>query len=90
MSKKEKDLFAYLYPQLIAAEKRNSVSIENVIFNNPATIIRWSDGTKTVVKCGANDTFDKEKGLAMAIAKRFCGNKGNYNEIFKKWIPDKD
>jgi hypothetical protein len=26
-------------------------SIVNVIFNDPATIIFWSDGTKTIVKC---------------------------------------
>ena len=58
--------------------------IDRVIFNNPATIVFWSDGTKTVVK--ANDeTFDKEKGLAMAISKKFFGNKGNYYNWFKKF-----
>lgn len=60
--------------------------ITNVIFSNPATVVFWSDGTKTVVKC-KNETYDPEKGLAMAIAKRFLGNKGNYYNIFKKWLP---
>ena len=60
--------------------------IDRVIFNDPATIIFWNDGTKTVVKCGPDDMFDKEKGLAMAIAKKFFGNKGNYNNIFKKYL----
>ena len=41
-----------------------------VIFNPPATIIFWTDDTKTVVKCGENDEFDPEKGLAMAFAKK--------------------
>ena len=59
--------------------------IENVIFNDPATIVFWSDHSKTVVKA-KNEAFDKEKGLAMAISKKFCGNKGNYYNIFKKWI----
>lgn len=63
------------------------VEIEKVIFNDPATIIIWSDGTKTVVKC-ANEEFDKEKGLAMAICKRVLGNKGNYFNEFRKWIED--
>ena len=49
-----------------------------VIFNPPATIIFWTDDTKTVVKCGENDEFDPEKGLAMAFAKKKLGNKGNY------------
>lgn len=44
--------------------------IKKVIFNDPATIVYWTDGTKTVVKAGNNDAFDKEIGLAMAIAKR--------------------
>ncbi|MBO4543396.1 MAG: hypothetical protein J5725_09490 [Bacteroidales bacterium] len=62
--------------------------IKRVIFNDPATIVYWEDGTKTVVKCGENDTFDKEKGLAMAIVKRMMKNKGNYNDIFRKWIKE--
>lgn len=62
--------------------------IQNVIFNDPATIVFWSDGTKTVVKCQENEVFDPEKGLAMAISKKFFGNKGNYCNEFKKWIPE--
>lgn len=61
--------------------------IENVIFNNPATIVFWGDDTKTVVKCQPGDTFSRETGLAMAIAKKVYGNKGNYNSIFRKWVP---
>ena len=64
-------------------------SITNVIFNNPATIVFWSDGTKTVVKCDERDEFDPEKGLAMAICKKYFGG-GFYNDIFKKWIPEED
>lgn len=60
--------------------------IEKVIFNAPATIVKWKDGTKTVVKCGRGELWDPEKGLAMAICKRIMGNKGNYNEVFKKWL----
>lgn len=63
--------------------------IKNVIFNDPATIVFWSDGTKTVVKCGKDDTFDPEKGLAMAISKYFFDNAGYFNDVFKKWIPKK-
>lgn len=64
--------------------------IDKVIFHDPATIVLWSDGTKTVVKCGENDIFDPEKGLAMAISKKALGNKGNYYEKFKEWLPDEE
>lgn len=61
--------------------------IENVIFNAPATIVFWGDDTKTVVKCQPDDTFSRETGLAMAITKKVYGNKGNYNNVFRKWVP---
>ena len=66
--------------------------IKNVIFSGPCTIVQWSDGDKTIVRC-ENEDFDKEKGLAMAIAKKLFGtneSKSNYNDIFKKWIPEEE
>ena len=62
--------------------------IERVIFNPPATIVLWEGGTKTVVKCNDGDEYSPEHGLALCIAKRAFANKGNYNDVFRKWIPD--
>lgn len=53
----------------IAAE-RMDLTAERVIFNPPATIVHWSDGTKTVAKCNEQDTFSEEVGFAMACAKK--------------------
>ena len=64
--------------------------IKDVIFNEPATIIIWKDGTKTVVKCQEGENYDPEKGMAMAISKKALGNKGNYCEVFKKWLPEEE
>lgn len=61
--------------------------IRKVLIDGPATIVFWSDGTKTVVKCQDTDIYDLEKGLAMAISKKALGNKGNYYETFKKYRP---
>ena len=63
--------------------------IKNVKFNPPATIVFWTDNTKTVVKC-KNEDYDPEKGLAMCICKKVLGNKGNYYKVFKKWLPKED
>lgn len=63
---------------------KEKFKIKKVIFNNPATIVFWSDGTKTVVKCKKEDTWDPEKGLAMAICKKFLGE--NFHKEFKKWL----
>lgn len=65
--------------------------IKKVIFNEPATIVIWEDGTKTIVKYGKEHAvFDPEKGLAMAIAKKALGNTGRYYETFKKWLPEEE
>lgn len=45
--------------------------VTKIVINVPATIVFWSDGTKTVVKCAKNETFDAEKGVAKAITKKF-------------------
>lgn len=47
--------------------------IERVVFNDPATIVFWTDGTKTVVKKSEDDSWDEEKGICMAIIKKICG-----------------
>lgn len=61
-------------------------SIERLIFNDPATIIYWSDGTKTVVKCQPGDTFSAETGLMAAMLKRFMGNDNSYNKVINHWL----
>ena len=63
-------------------------TIKNVYFNDPVTVVLWDDGTKTIVRCQDGDTYSKEVGLAMCVSKKALGNKGNYNDIFKKWIPE--
>ena len=61
-------------------------SIKKVVFNDPATIVFWKDGTKTVVKCQNGEKYDKEKGIALCFMKKIFGNKGNFNDIFRKYI----
>ena len=84
----ELDLSLYSYFKPNATNTTKLPEIKNVIFNEPATIILWDDGTKTVVKCQEGEGYDPEKGLAMAISKKALGNKGNYCEVFKKWLPE--
>ena len=66
-----------------------STAIKRVIYNKPATIVFWEDDTKTVVKCQKGEKFDKEKGLALCIAKKALGNKSNFNNEIKAWIEEK-
>lgn len=67
--------------------------IKKVIFNDPATIVFWKDGTKTVVKRQEGAEFDPEKGLAMAISRHYlcdiCGLE-RYDGIFKRYMPKEE
>ena len=63
--------------------------IEKVIFNPPATIVFWKDGSKTVVKA-QGDIFNPETGLAMAISRHYlcdvCGLE-RYDGVFNRYLP---
>jgi hypothetical protein len=48
--------------------------VKHVIFNDPATIVTFSDGSKVCVKACKKDTFNKETGLIYAIIKRLYAN----------------
>ena len=100
LKRRDDGLDAFLYSHQVAYDKRFKPKapkpvpyipkIKKVIFNEPATIILWADGTKTVVKCQEGEGYDPEKGMAMAISKKALGNKGNYCEVFKKWLPEEE
>ena len=85
-----RNLYRYLLNSMYGIGSLRIPEIKNVIFNDPATIVFWEDGTKTVVKCQDGDEFDPEKGLAMSIAKKAYGNKGNYCNKLKKWLPKEE
>lgn len=51
---------------------------KKVIFNGPATIVMWTDGTKTVVKQSKLDDYDYEKGFAMCVVKKVFGDQYTY------------
>lgn len=70
----------------LIGEYKMKPEIKKVIFNNPATIILWKDGTKTVVKCQKGDTFDKEKGFVLAYLKKLLGNDNTFNKVIRKWV----
>ena len=72
---------------LKAVEDTVAPGIIRVIFNNPATIVLWEDGTKTVVKAYRED-FDPEKGLAMCFMKKALGNRSAYNKTLKELTKD--
>lgn len=87
-SKLDCDTLHQIIERRVASVKKSATppKIKNVIFNDPATIVFWSDDTKTVVKTQKGDVYDPEKGLAMAISKKYSGNDRDYYIQFEKWL----
>lgn len=61
--------------------------IANYIYNSKIglTIIKWDDGTKTVVKAENPDAADQYTGFVAAYAKRAAGNNSEINNLYNKW-----
>ena len=60
-------------------EGYGSAAPTKVIFNGPATIVFWSDGTKTVAKCGEDDTFDPLFGIMACVIRKLGRNRVKVN-----------
>ena len=85
---KYKQYTGMLYKQYATSEFLTSgfwdVHITKVIYQNPATVVFWSDGTKTVAKCDKNDTYDDEKGFLICIFKKVFPNK-RFDVLMNMW-----
>lgn len=66
----------------------NPFGIKRVIFNGPATIVFWLDGTKTVVKCAEGETNDKKTSILWAYAKKICGTSSHMNKVLDKLVEE--
>lgn len=68
------------------AEPKNfySLNVSKIIFNPPATIVFWEDGTKTVVKCSAEDEFNEYYGLLAALGKKVYENNSQIKKVIDK------
>jgi len=57
--------------------------ITKIVYNTPATIVYFNDGTKEVVKISATDTFDYKTGVLMCLLKKLTSSEDNY-KLLKK------
>ena len=58
-------------------------SAVRVIYNPPATIAFWADGSKTVVKCDKDDVYDPKYGLALCYMKKALGSSRAFNDALR-------
>ena len=63
---------------IFISKSKPNIAPKKIIFNGPATIVMWDDGTKTVVKQSNLDDYDYEKGFAMCVVKKVFGDQYAY------------
>lgn len=72
---------------------RKSLEVKKVIYSGPCTIVIWADDSKTIVRCQDGDTYSKEVGLLMCLAKKVWGTNAsgsNFNDYISKVISEKE
>ena len=62
---------------------------DKVILHDPAVVVYWKDGTKTVAKA-QNEKYDPEKGLAMCFVKKMLDMSGKTLTVFNKLLKEAD
>lgn len=91
MSKKNEGHFSGYFEDVVMSDgwfvDVRDIYIVKVMYNNPATIVFWSDGTKSVSKCSGGDKYDPQIGLYLAVLKRFSSTVG---KLYDDWHPDVD
>lgn len=66
------------------ADGNPKVYITKVLYNNPATIVFWSDGTQTRNVCPKNTLYNPDSGLAFCVLKKFMGG-NEMAKLFNDW-----
>ena len=93
ISKLFKEAFGGLFNLEENNMSRKSLEVKKVIYSGPCTIVIWADDSKTIVRCQDGDTYSKEVGLLMCLAKKVWGTNtsgSNFNDYISKVISEKE
>lgn len=60
------------------------LKVERIVRNGPATIVFWSDGTKTIVKKSADAPDDMYYAFTAAFAKKCFGSNSQIRKIIRE------
>lgn len=61
-----------------------NVYITKILYNNPATIVFWSDGTQTRNICPKGTEYNPDTGLTFCVLKKLMGG-NEMARLFEDW-----
>lgn len=74
---------------LVTNLMKDKYTPKKIIFNGPATVVFWKDGTKTVVKRAEKDPDNRYNAFCAALAKKIFKSNSKVNSIVKNGIEEK-
>lgn len=83
-SKARRDVHIYMHKDgefTAGLHRQFRFAPKEIIYNDAATIVYWTDGTKTVVKCNENDVYSEYSGFVAAVAKKMYGGANAINRL---------
>ena len=82
------DISRELWSEIMFGKPKNKRSesitipvVKRIVYHDPATIVFWQDGTKTVVKCMDCEPFEKYAGFCAALAKKVFGSTSKAKKV---------
>ena len=86
-SNKYSDIFDSMFGKIglkdLSFEFNAYPEVNRVVYHDPATIVFWKDGTKTVVKCIDGQPYEKYAGFCAALAKKIYGSTSKAKKLAK-------
>ena len=77
----DSDAWGLLIEKPANKSKPTVPSVKRIVYHDPATIVFWQDGTKTVVKCMDGEPFEKYAGFCAALAKKVFGSTSKAKKV---------
>lgn len=62
---------------------RQPITVDHIFYDDVATVVFWTDGTKTVVKCAEGTPYDEYSAFCIALAKKIYGNNSALKRAIK-------
>ena len=81
---------AGLWPEYSAIQEAHVLEVKKIIKNGPATIVFWTDGTKTIVKLQDGDQDDIYAAFTAALAEKVFGSTSKARKIMKKALKESE
>lgn len=65
-------------------DEKRIPKVARIFYDDVATVVFWTDGTKTVVKCPEGTPYDEYSAFCAALAKKIYGNNSKLQREIKK------